>query len=66
MRTSKTKLFHRWAIKEGLNDMSLRDAVDEIRCGLIDADLGGKVLKKRVALPRRGKRGSARTLVAFK
>jgi hypothetical protein len=34
--------------------------------GLIDAHLGGQVVKKRVALPGRGKRGSIRTLVAFK
>ena len=34
--------------------------------GLIDAKLGGQVVKKRVALPGRGKRGSSRTLVAFK
>ena len=32
--------------------------------GLIDADLGGGVVKKRVALPGRGKRGSTRTIVA--
>ena len=32
--------------------------------GLIDADLGGRVVKKRVGLAGRGKRGGARTLVA--
>lgn len=32
--------------------------------GLIDADLGGGIVKKRVALPGRGKSGSTRTLVA--
>lgn len=32
--------------------------------GLIDARFGGGVIKKRVALPGRGKSGSARTLVA--
>jgi hypothetical protein len=32
--------------------------------GLIDADLGGGVLKKRVGLAGRGKRGGVRTLVA--
>jgi hypothetical protein len=32
--------------------------------GLIDADLGGHVVKKRVALANRGKRGGARTMVA--
>ena len=31
--------------------------------GLIDADLGGGVVKKRIALPGRGKRGGTRTLV---
>ena len=32
--------------------------------GLIDANLGGGIVKKRLALPGRGKRGGARTLVA--
>jgi hypothetical protein len=32
--------------------------------GLIDADLGGGVVKKRVGLAGRGKRGGARTLLA--
>lgn len=32
--------------------------------GLIDADLGGHVFKKRVALPGQGKRGGARVIVA--
>ncbi len=32
--------------------------------GLIDANLGGGLVKKRVALPGRGKSGSTRTLVA--
>jgi hypothetical protein len=31
--------------------------------GLIDADLGGSVYKKRVAMPGRGKRGGARTIL---
>lgn len=32
--------------------------------GLIDANLGGGVFKKRVGIAGRGKRGGARTLVA--
>lgn len=51
MRIFKTKWVHRWATKEGLNDASLRAAVDEMRRGLVDADLGGCVFKKRVAQP---------------
>ena len=31
---------------------------------MIDADLGGGIIKKRVALAGRGKRGSTRTLLA--
>lgn len=34
--------------------------------GLVDANLGGFVYKKRVPLHSRGKRSGARTLVAFK
>ena len=39
-------------------------AVDEMANGLIDADLGGGIVKKRVALPGRGKSGGSRTLIA--
>ena len=65
MRIYKTKWFHRWAAKEGLNVTVLRAAVAELEQGLGDV-LGGYVYKKRVALPGRGKRGGARTLVAFR
>lgn len=47
-----------------LSDAALRDAVSEMAHGLIDADLGGHVVKKRIPLPGRGKRGGARVLVA--
>ena len=50
--------------KAGLVDDALHQAVCEMTQGLIDADLGGNIVKKRVALPGRGKRGSARTIVA--
>ncbi len=65
MRTFKTKWFHRWAAKEGLPDSALLSAVLEMESGLVDANLGGHIMKKRVALPSRGKRGSTRTLVAY-
>ena len=50
--------------KTELTNEALRQAIQEMANGLLDADLGGHVLKKRVALPGRGKRGSTRTLVA--
>jgi len=60
----KTKRFVRWMKKTELSDQDLLDAVKEMDDGLIDADLGGGVLKKRVALPGKGKSGGVRTLVA--
>lgn len=65
MRIFKNKAFSKWAAKEGLNDEALRTAVDEMERGLIDAELGGHVVKKRVALAGRGKSGGARTLIAY-
>ena len=44
--------------------MALCHVVKEMEQGLIDANLGRGVVKKRLALPGRGKRGGARTLVA--
>lgn len=50
--------------KTEVTDAALCKAVEEMTAGLIDADLGGGVVKKRVGLAGRGKRGGARTLVA--
>lgn len=63
-RVLKTRHFSRWMRKTELTDPALCAAVLEMERGLIDADLGGGVVKKRVALPGRGKIGGARTLVA--
>ena len=52
--------------KAGLTDDGLRIAVSEMAQGLVDADLGGHLVKKRVALPGMGKRGGVRTIVATK
>ncbi len=64
VRIFKTRYFGRWMRKSGLTDAALCHCVEEMRQGLIDADLGGGIVKKRVALAGRGKSGSARTLVA--
>jgi len=42
----------------------LRKAGQELFAGLFDADLGGGLLKKRIGLPGRGRRGGARLIVA--
>ena len=64
MRVFKTRFFNRWMRKTELTDRALCEAVDKMARGLIDADLGGGVVKKRIGLAGRGKRGGARTLVA--
>ncbi len=63
-RVFKTRYFNRWLKKTDLSDSALCKAVSEMAQGLIDADLGGGLVKKRVGLAGRGKRGGARTLVA--
>jgi len=60
----KTKTFDRWARKASLTDDSIINAVDEMTRGLVDAELGSGVFKKRVALPGKGKSGGVRTLLA--
>lgn len=59
-----TRWFLRWASKEGLGKAELFDAVGEMTRGLVDADLGGGLVKKRIARQGQGKRGGFRTLVA--
>jgi hypothetical protein len=66
VRIFKTKPFARFAKRERLEDGSLLDAVSEIERGLVDADLGGGVLEKRVARPGEGKRGVYRMLIAVR
>ena len=63
-RAFKTRHFCRWMRKTELTDSALCAAVQEMVQGLVDADLGGGVVKKRIGLAGRGKRGGVRTLVA--
>ena len=53
-RVFKTRTFTRSMKKAGLTDEALCAAVEEMSQGLVDADLGGDVVKKRVALPGQG------------
>lgn len=58
--------FNIWCKKKKISDQVLIDAVLEMNQGLYDALLGGSVYKKRIPLQGRGKRGGARTILAFK
>jgi hypothetical protein len=64
MRVLKRKDFARWQSGEILPDDALCRAVREMEDGLIDADLGGFLFKKRVARPGGGKSGGYRTVLS--
>ena len=66
MKIYKNKVFSKWALKAGLIDKMLVTAVVEMEGGLVDAELGGHIFKKRVAIGGRGKSSGVRTLLAYK
>lgn len=65
-RIFKTKSFVRFARKEGISDQSLCEAVQKAESGLVDADLGGGVIKQRIARPGEGASGGYRGIVLFR
>jgi hypothetical protein len=66
VRIFKTKLFSRFARQMKISDASLREAIERAERGLVDADLGGGVLKQRVARPGQGRSGGFRVLIAYR
>ncbi|MDO8722446.1 MAG: type II toxin-antitoxin system RelE/ParE family toxin [Syntrophales bacterium] len=65
MNVYLSKAFTRLARREGLTDVHICQAVAEMNTGLIDANLGAGLFKKRIAMPGQGKRGSWRALLGF-
>ncbi|MBV8732646.1 MAG: type II toxin-antitoxin system RelE/ParE family toxin [Acidobacteriia bacterium] len=66
MRTFKTKAFMRFADKAGISDVALCWAVRDAERGLVAANLGGGVIKQRIARSGQGKSGGFRTLIVFR
>ena len=66
MRLFKTKWFMRYARQERLEDHSLCDAIERAERGLVDADLGGGIIKQRVARIGQGRSGGYRLLIAYR
>jgi len=60
-----SKIFTRLARRDGMTDTHICQAIDEMNEGLIDADLGAGLFKKRIAIPGQGKRGGWRSLLGF-
>lgn len=65
-RVFRNKWFTRFAVKNGLTDEGLSKAIADAGRGLIAADLGGGVIKQRVAREGGGKSGGFRTIILFR
>ena len=66
MRVFKTKWLMRYARRERITDRSLREAIERAGHGTIDADLGGGIIKQRVARSGQGRSGGYRILIAYR
>jgi hypothetical protein len=66
VRIFRNKSFTRFAKKAALDDATLLKAVDDAERGLVDARLGGGVVKQRVARQGKGKSGGFRTIILYK
>lgn len=66
MRIFKNKFIAKFAEKQGIDDTDLREVVNRAENGLIDADLGGGVIKQRIARKGQGKSGGYRSIILFK
>jgi hypothetical protein len=66
VRIFKTRWFARYARGERIADSALSEAIDRAQRGLIDAELGGGVIKQRVARPGQGRSAGYRMLIAYR
>ena len=66
MQVFKTRWFARFARHELITDASLRQAIARAERGLIDADLGGGLIKQRVARKGQGRSGGYRVIVGYR
>jgi hypothetical protein len=66
LRIFKTRQFARLIRKTDITDDSLREAIGRAVNGLIDAELGGGVIKQRVARRGQGRSAGYRTVIALR
>ena len=66
MKVFKNAWFGRFARKENISAEVLWDAVDRAEKGLVDADLGGGVIKQRIARPGESKSKGYRSIVLYR
>ena len=66
MRILLVKSFRRFQRREGITDKALSEAISRAEKGLVDASLGGGLIKQHVARPGKGKSGGYRTIIAYR
>ena len=66
MRIFKNTWFHRFARREKISDETLLEAIEKAEKGIIDADLGGHLMKQRIARQGQGKSGGYRSIIVFR
>jgi hypothetical protein len=66
LRVFKNAWFGRFARKEKISAEVLWEAVDRAEKGLVDADLGGGVIKQRIARPGESKSKGYRSIVLYR
>jgi hypothetical protein len=66
MRIFKTKWMVRYVRRERIANQSLREAIERAGRSSIDADLGGGLIKQRVARSGQGRSGGYRMIVAYR
>jgi len=66
VRIFKMKGLAKFTRIERISDRSLIEAIERAERGIIDADLGGGVIKQRVARLGQGRSGGYRMIVAYR
>jgi len=66
MKKLMTRHFSKWAKKQNIPDEGLSEALEEVRAGGFEANLGGHLVKKRIRFKGQGKSGSGRVIVCYK
>ena len=66
MRIFRNQWITKFAKKHKISDSELIEAVERAEDGLINADLGGGVIKQRIARQGQGRSGGYRSLIFFR
>ena len=65
MKIFKNAWFRRFAKREKISDAMLQKAIARADRGIIDVNLGGNVIKQRIARAGQGRSSGYRTIIIF-